>query len=550
MDVTRRVRFIHSGLSFLLGLSGTIIGGLTAAGSASAQEVPGTTTMPQSKVFSPALAPPALQTPDASPSTGQTPAPPFQIKLGFSSEEKATDNAATTGVAPKADLISSVTPTTAVTYKTKKLDLGVNYELGYDKYAFSPNLGGLHRDGLGVADATLIDHTLFLDARFSDTLQSVNPAGPATADNRLTKTNQTQVTTLSVTPQLEQRLGAWAIGSLSYGHDETINQPMDSSQTVAPVGTLSGTHTDIGKIELRNGEAFSYLLWDYTGETIQQFQNNQALYQNTHIVGAEYRLTTIIGLLTEGGLDDIRGYQIDSHAVSGVFYSAGLHWAPGSNTDVRVGWGRRYGGNDLYILGEYRFGAMTVLRLSSQTNLTTDAMSFIESLNAVQRDANGTFIDPFSGGAANPSAPLFTRSNAVYRQRTSSAVLTHTRARDTVSLTGSLAEQTVISGSIASQSTLPGTTPGTASTSLMLDLEWTHELSPRANLALTASSDEVIESNSPMGKSQRYRAGLAWNYQISTTVTASVSYNFVDSASTPAATVRENIMLVGITKRL
>jgi hypothetical protein len=539
---------------------------LATAIDAHAEETPGdqpvealATPLPPKPFPRPAaLGPLVLQRPNRPPPTAVVPAPAFQIKLGISGEEKATDNALTTPGATRADLITSVTPSVGVSYKTGKLDLSLNYDLGYDHYAFTKELDGFRHNGLGVADAELIEHVFFVDSRFSVTEQNVNPTGPATADNRTTSTNRTRVTTFSTTPRLEQRLGRWAIGQISYRHDEThydtpsatiaAQNSLNATQNGVPSANLSDSRADTGKLEVRSGEEFSRLLWDYSSEASRQLQGGQTLKQNTHDIGAEYRIERNIGVLAEVGHDDIHGNQVDSGALSGIFYSAGLHWTPSPDTDLRVGWGKRNGSDNLYVLGEHKFSPMTVLRLSSKTNITTDAMAAIEALNAVQRDPNGTYIDPFSGRAANPSASSFTRSNAVYRQTVNSVVLSHTDDRETISITGSMAEQTVVGGLAPGQTTLPGTTQGTASTTVSLGLEWRHELSPVTSITLTGSEDDVIESNSPTGKMQRYRAGLGLTYQINALLTTNIAYRFIDWEPEIGARTRENMLLFGLKK--
>lgn len=507
-----------------------------------------------------ALGPLVLRRPNApSPPNTGVPAPAFRVKLGINAEEKATDNVLASTSAAKADLITSVNPSVGVSYKTKKLDLNITYDLGYDRYAFTKELNGFRHNGLGVADLELIEHFFFIDSRFSVTEQNVNPTGPATADNRTTSTNRTRMTTFSTTPRLEQRLGRWAVGQISYRHDETHYDTPSATTTAlnsfnATQGgfasaNLSDSRADSAKLEVRSGEEFSRLLWDYSSEISHQVQGSQSLDQTTHDLGAEYRINRSIAILAEVGHDDIRGNQIDGGTLSGIFYSGGLHWTPSPNTDLRVGWGRRNGSNNLYVLGEYKFSPMTVLRLSSKTNIATDAMSAIEALNAVQRDPTGAFIDPFSGNAASPGASSFSRTNAVYRQTISSAVLSHTDNRETISFTGSVAEQTLVGGLAPGQTTIPGTTQGTTSTTLSLGFNWTHQLNPEMSITFTGGEDKVIESNSPNGKMRRYRAGLGLTYQISELLESYVSYRFVDWKPESGAGARENMILVGIRKR-
>lgn len=501
-----------------------------------------------------ALGAPVLQRPGAVPPAAAVLPPPFLIKLGVAGEVKATDNVrAAPGASKKSDLITAITPSLGLSYKTGKLDFNLSYELAYDRYAASQELDGFRHNGLGVLDAELIKRILFVDSRFSISEQNVNPTGPTAADERTTSANRTRATTFSVTPRLQQRLGRWAVGQASYRHSETrYDKPSDAAAALiggAP-GDLGDNSADTFRLELRNGEEFSRLFWDYGFETSRQQQNDQSLNQKTHDLGAEYRVSKQIGVLAQVGHDDIRGGGVDSAALSGVFYSGGLRWTPSPNVDLRVGWGERNGADNLYVLGEYKFSPMTVLRISHKTNIATDSMAAVEALDAVRRDPTGAYIDPFSGAAANPGASPFTRSNAIYRQRVSSAILSHTSARETISIAVSMAKQTVVGGFDLGQAAIQSAARGTANATVSLGLGWTHLLTPTTSIAFTGSRDAVIESNAPTGKSERYRAGVSLSHQMNPLLSADVSYRFADWKPEVGPRIRENMIIFGLRKRL
>lgn len=512
------------------------------------------------KTFPPpsALGAPVLQRPGAPPPAAAVPGPAFQATLGVSVEEKATDNVLS---APKetrkSDLITSITPALGLSYKTDKIDFHLAYELGYDRYAVSRELDGFRHNGLGVLDAELIKRVFFVDSRFSVSEQNVNPTGPTAADDRTTAANRTRVAMFSVAPRLEQRLGQWAIGQISYRHNETRYNATSAAAALADnISSTLGddnpndSRADIARLELRSGEAFSRLFWDYSFESARQIQNNGTLRQNTHDFGGEYRIGDTIGVLAEVGHDDIHGGQVDSDALSGAFYSGGLHWTPSPNTDLRVGWGRRNGADNLYVLGEHKFSPMTVLRLSHKTNIATDSMAAFDALDAVQQDANGNYVDPFSGQAANPGASPFNRSNAVYRQRVSSAILSHTDDRETIFLNMSVARRTVVGGLGVSPTAIQNAVRGAASTTVSLGLGWSHLLTPATSIAFTASKDEVTDTDGPSGKSRRYQAGVSLYHQMNPLLSSYVSYRFADWKPETGPGVRENMIVIGLRKRI
>ncbi|CAK0774574.1 TIGR03016 family PEP-CTERM system-associated outer membrane protein [Azospirillaceae bacterium] len=496
----------------------------------------------------------AARTAPSSGGGGEPPPPPFRVRLSANAEQKASGYALATKTHRPSHLITSVTPSLGLDFQSRKINATVNYDLGYDTYAFTKDRDGFRHNGAGVAKAELIDQHLFLDTRFSVTEQKVNPTGPTTADNRPSASNRTRVTTVSASPRLEQRLGRWGVGQISYQHDETHNEtPTATRNSLQSLGatsnTLANAKGDSGKLEVRSGEEFSQFLWDYASNISHQLQGALTLDQISHSFGSEYRINNDFGVLSEIGHDTITGDQINSSKLSGVFYSGGMHWTPSPDVDLRLGWGRRNGGDNIYVLGEHKITPMTTLRLSSKTNITNDAMNFIEALNTMQRDETGAFISPFSGATANPSASQFSRSDAIYRQRISSIMLSHAFERNIFSLTGNMSEQTVVGGGALRQNTLLGANQGANSTSMSFEFQWTHEWTPSTSVVFNANKEDVLQTNSLLGKSQRYRVGLGLSNKLSPTVTTNLSYRFADSELDKGDATKENMISVSLKKQ-
>ena len=492
------------------------------------------------------------------PTATSTVSPPL-VSFGLTAEEQGTDNVFSTATKLKADLVSTVKPSASIDYNSKRLQVNATYDLSYNKYLFNSSLDGLTFGGLGVADAEVINHSLFLDSRLAVTERDASSTGPTTAGTRTAASNRTQVTTYSITPRLEQHLGHWAIGQVSYSHDESIastpssttNASRSLQQTSLTNGGTNGSNGsnsssgNDGKVTLRSGEAFSRLQWIYTGDISRRSEGignatkstastangttgSNLMNNVTQSFGVEYKINNDVSLLAETGIDDAHGSQINNK-INGVYYNAGLHWTPSPNTDVRGGYGSRYGTNNLFLLGEHWFGPKTLFRISRSSGLSSDSLSFVEALNAVQRDPSGTFVDPFSGGAAQPGAASPTISNATYRQDTTQAFISRRGDRETVTLSGQLVEQQVVGGVAPNQTVIPGTTLGTSSKTLSLSLSWSHSFSPLTTLTSSLSWNEVLASSSASGKGQRTQAQVTLNQQLGKTLSGYLTYGYTES---------------------
>lgn len=511
-----------------------------------------------------ALSSPSLQYPGLVPSSV---APrPFDFKLGVEGDEMWSDNiysvsqrggGSTEGIpeGKKADFITALTPSVGVDVDTKALKGGLTYSPSFDRYASNTRLDGFSQNGIGIFDSELIDQHFFIDGRASVSEQNPSPTGAVTAGSRTAATNLETVYTTSVTPRFQQRFGDWAVGQLSYHHDQTDNQNASQITTTASSSTtgFNDSHNDGGRIELRSGVFFSRLLWDYTGDinhSVSTGSTGSTYDQVSHTIGTEYRLTDDFGLLADGGHDHQHSDFADISKYGGLFYNGGIHWTPSPNTDMRVGAGRRYDHSDWTALIDHHLGPMTVIRLSEESGISTDALAFEQALNAVQQDQNGGFVNPFSGLSADPSYSPFARSNAIYWQRNTNLVLRHDELRDSFALTATIAERQLIANLGSSASTFSSTTTPLAAKTTVLgaDFSWSHQLTPAtAGVAVLSESDSRGTDNVLTG-SKQLRGSLALNHNLNPTLVGTFGYSYAATLAESSGAIRENMVLVGLRK--
>jgi uncharacterized protein (PEP-CTERM system associated) len=503
---------------------------------------------------------PALQRPGLTPAA-ELP-PPYLAKFSVEGKESWTDNAFLTSSATKSDSITTINPTVDLSATSRKLNAGLNYDGGYDRYLSNTKLDGFRHNAIGLLNGELVDQQLFLDSRGSISEQNVNPSAATTSGSRTSPESQVRIFTYDVGPRLQERLGNWAVGQLTATHGRTVNENLSSSSsnaTQTATSSLGGTTTDHGRLELRNGQSFTQMLWDYSSDFTQTNQNTGTLDQTTHQLGAEYRLNQNWGLLASGGHDTIHGIQVSS-SNSGFFYNGGLHWTPSPNMDLRGGVGRRYGQTNYSGLLNYKIGPSTSLRASHDVGITTDSLNLFDSLNAVQRDDQGNFVDPFSGLTANPASSPFQRSGAVYRKETTEVAVTHSGSRDSVSLSGDLAKQTIISGSQTAVSSLTGAPLSNVTNTLSAAINWTHQVTPALSTIATLSGNDVISASLASSKTKSASASLGLNYLLNPTLTAELNYKFTDTRQPASSsslntnplqtgTIVEDVAYIGLKKQ-
>lgn len=464
---------------------------------------------------------------------GQAIAETWRVLPSISVDEKWTDNAFSSSSDKKADWITTVKPGISINGNGKRLNLGVDYSLAYDRYAAQDSLDGLRHQGLVSANAEVVEETLFLDARGAVHEQVINPTAAVTAGDRTAASNRTRVASYSLGPTLRHRFGPWASGQLRYRHDETKYLSASGGSNAAG-GNLPDSAGDTARLTVRSGEEFDRMLWQYDADGSHS-SGGADLTQTSNTATGEFRLDREWGVLSHVGYDSLSGAGVDSDRLGGVFYGAGLHWTPSPRSDVRAQVGRRYDQLDLMLTGTQAVGAYTSLNLSHSTGITTESENIANALDALSRDEQGRFFDPFTGLAADPTVSPFQRGGGAFRQSVSSAALTHRQDRDSVTLVSSLSTRD------------EGATSGKTS-AVDAGLTWTHALSEEISSSAGLGHSSVVDAPTEAAKVDRLRANVSLNAMLNPTLSAHAGYWFVDSQPKRSAGVTENMVMVGMSK--
>lgn len=454
------------------------------------------------------------------------------VTPGISVSESWTDNVLSSSRDRKSDYVTSVSPSVEVRGDGNRLDLGLDYRLSYDRYAAHNDLDGMRHNGIASAKAELLEDFFFLDTRGVISEQLINPAGATTAGDRRLEENRVRVGTLSVTPQMRHRFGEWAVGAASYRHDRT------EYWTSSANADLPGSTGNSGTLSLGTGENFSRTLVTWQLENIHRKSGSSVFYQTTNTVDGEYRLDRDWGLLAHAGHDALNGTTLDSGEYDGFFYGGGVHWTPSPRTEAKAAIGRRFGGADLFVDASHRLGAFTRVALSHSQGVTTEAQLIASGLDAVERDEQGRFVDPFSGLDPTPTSSAFVRTDRAFKQNTTRLALTHARTRDTLALTGAL--------STREQQSRTGI--ATDTTALTLGFSWTHRLTElwRATAGLTQS--QILDAATKAGENRVLSARLSTAYLFTPTLSGDLSYSWLDSQPEVGAGITENMVTAGMRK--
>jgi hypothetical protein len=185
--------------------------------------------------------------------------------------------------------------------------------------------------------------------------------------------------------------------------------------------------------------------------------------------------------------------------------------------------------------------ARTALSLSYGSTLGTQLEYLQNQLNLAATGPNGTLVNGQTGGQLFGATNALAIQDGVFKTTTFTLGSQTALDRDIVSFNLLLATQTSTAGASSS-----------SSTSKTFQANWIHQMRPdmTLNAAFSLSfQDQAFQNNLSPGNSTSIVASVAWQNQISETVSISVRYSFLQQQSaTTAFNITQNLLILGLTK--
>lgn len=300
----------------------------------------------------------------------------WKVTPRISLEETYTDNVALVpSNAAKSDWITQVTPGVSIEGKGDRLRLNADYALQNLVYANDSSRDNFYHQLNASVNATLVENTLFMDAKGNIQQQATSLLGPVSQGN-LNTSNISDVSSYSLSPYLLHKFGSSAVGELRFTHDSVNTQ----------VGGLSDSSANKVDLKLNSGPSFYDLGWglSYTHE-----KTNYDLRQDTDskvFTGtASYRVFPKLRAIATAGYEKNNFIYLAGQEPRGSFWSAGLSWTPTTQTNVDASVGERFFGKT------YAFG------LNHRTAQSTWVANYSQNITSMRQD----FLNPLTQEWAN-----------------------------------------------------------------------------------------------------------------------------------------------------
>jgi uncharacterized protein (PEP-CTERM system associated) len=253
----------------------------------------------------------------------------------------------------KSDFILGITPGIQIGGRSARVRGFLNYNLDANFYASDLNRATYYNN------LAAIDNWLFVDASASISPQYVNPFGTQSANTSLNNGNQTQVTTLRISPYVSGQIA----GQVNY-----LGRAFYS-------GTISGTSQASNSsvwgalLSFESSTRWSRLSWglDFSYREAA-FQDTRTEFDQLSIASLTYAITPDLKFTVRGNVETSNLVSTDSETTTG--WGLGLRWNPSPRTNLVLEYDQRnFGSSHLYSF--FYFAPRSVWAISSVQRLST-----------------------------------------------------------------------------------------------------------------------------------------------------------------------------------
>ncbi|HEY0183727.1 MAG TPA: hypothetical protein VGC09_13050 [Rhodopila sp.] len=503
-------------------------------------------------------------------------------------QEELTDNVQQLNSPRQSDLVTYISPGIGIAGDLPRLQLTFDFAPTLSIYTRTGDLNSLTEQMNGLGTVTLVPDLAYVDVRAVAGVHNQYgglgglgalgvPAGsaatpqsaiPVLAGNTLglNKSNEVQTTSFGVSPYLLRRFGEWGTGKLGYSVDATKSNTLsgfaaspfpsggDNAQTLISQEEIAHFQTgefmeylqDAFDIDLQQTQTTSGAgVIDFrTGLPLQSEQNSSS----TRALVTDqitYQVNRVVAVFASGGHEDITYTGIGAQSIHDLTWSLGTTLTPNVDSSLTVSYGHLNGDTSLSADGHYALTARTMLTLSYGTSLGTQLQYVQNQLNLATAGSNGTLVNGQTGGGLFGATNALGVEDGVFRTTTLTVGSQTTLDRDIISVTFQSAKQTNTGTNVNASS----------NETKSAGVSWLHQMRPdmtasaAISYAVQDQSNGFVSAFNP-GNNTSIAMTLAWQWQISDTVSTSVRYSFFERQS--AVTIYDmyqNMLILGISKR-
>lgn len=316
----------------------------------------------------------------------------WRVTPSLSITETLTDNANFGSSNRNARLITEVMPAITAYGRNEYVQGRVNASASLFGYIGGGR--GSSRRNYAQYDAAgrlkVIDEFMYVDAAAGSSTQAISAFGVLGKEARYNNENVTNVSTWSVSPNINQRFGNFAHARLRY----TLNG-VKADQSRYGSSTAHGP-----SFNLASGRSWQDLGWNlsYSRQDVDNELFPDTASENA-LLKLNYHLSRTLRLTASGGYDSY-DYGALGGRTEGSSWSAGFDWRPWSRTRIEMSVGRHFLGNTGSLSASHR-SRHSITSLSYSDNVSTTRDQFvmpraIDTAGMLDSLYAATIPDPFA----------------------------------------------------------------------------------------------------------------------------------------------------------
>ena len=378
-----------------------------------------------------------------------------------------------------------------------------------------------------------------MNARAALSQQTLTRLGVNTAGERTLTENQTQILTYSLGPRFLRRYASWADSDIQIRTSGSIFIATDLGQE--NIGEPSDTTSHELTTSLRSGPKFAKFSWELSSVTSisSRSDDDQQSKRRTTDLAVEYALNRFIFLRSGLGDENVNEPDIADQN-SGTTWSMGVRLTPGSRTQLRVNYRRRFNSMIWSMDGSYQLGSGSSLSFSFEEDIQTSQAFLNQSLQNQVVGEDGEFVEGTTGVAVDPNSQDLDFVDQTSRNQTLTIGAVIPLERGSISSRMQLQSREFSSEAGGSQN-------GTEEV-ISLNTSYNRPLNPRASMQVSASYSETLKTLTPGTGDKTMSASVSFNKQFARDWSGALQYDFRRQDPETGSITLENSASVSLQK--
>lgn len=284
----------------------------------------------------------------------------IKFKPSLTLNERYSDNVKLSSTNPTSSFLTEIRPGFLLSSRGARGDFLVDYGIQALIYSHDSNANEQFSQLSARLNSNWLDGRFAINSEARIGQQSTNSSGVLGTGNYNITNNRSEIRSLSLTPTWKSR----------FGDDANLDARLQFNFSDSNNGVVSSTTGNNLALSLSSGSSFNMVPWSLAYRTQSTSANSNAKGDRNSTVSGSlgYLLTSKTRFSLTLGSDRNNGTSTSFNNASGVYWNAGVNWAPTLRTGLAATAGKRYNGNS--------YG----LNLTHRTRKSTWALRYSEEI--------------------------------------------------------------------------------------------------------------------------------------------------------------------------